>query len=91
MRRLMNIIMLSCRKATELIEKQLYFGLSPLERVKLRMHMLLCDYCCRYKKQSLFLHKLLGGHDHDHPASDVPAIEENAELKEKILNQIEKS
>lgn len=90
MKRLMNIIMLSCRKATELIEKQLYFGLSPLEKAKLRMHMLMCDYCTRYKKQSLFLHEPLSGHDHDHSTLDISGVEENAPLKDKIIKQIDK-
>lgn len=90
MKRLMNLVMLSCRKATELIEKQLYFELSPIERVKLRMHMLMCDYCTRYKKQSLFLHRLLSTNNHDHPAADIPGTEENQALKNRIITEIDK-
>jgi len=86
----MNLIMLSCRKATELIEKQLYFGLSPIEKVKLRMHMLMCDYCSRYKKQSLFLHRLLSTHDHDHFEAGIHEIEETRALKNKIITEIDK-
>ena len=83
------MIMLSCRKATELIEQQLYFRLSPLEKVKLRMHLLMCDYCTRYKKQSLFIHELLCRHDQDHHTSGVTPEEKNPHLQEKIMQEIE--
>ncbi len=83
MKRLVNILMLSCQKATELIEKEQYFGLSTLEKLRLRVHLTICDFCTRYKQQSRFLHDVLGHHSHDH-ATNV-----NESLKEKIINQIE--
>ena len=90
MGRLLNILLLSCKKATELIEKQQYFGLSAFERVRLRIHLRVCHFCTRYKQQSLFLHRLLSAHSHHHHLSDLPAEQENSALKEKIINEIEK-
>ena len=83
MKRLINILLLSCQKATELIEKEQYFGLSYLEKFRLRVHLTICDFCTRYKKQSRFLHDVLGHHSHDQDTNV------NKSLKEKIINQIQ--
>lgn len=53
----MNILFLSCLKATELIEKKLYFKLSLKEKVQLNAHKMMCDACTNYEKQSIFLDK----------------------------------
>ncbi len=47
-----NDMLLSCQKATELIEKKQISGLSRLERWKLAMHLRLCRYCKNYEEQS---------------------------------------
>lgn len=57
MKHIMHILMLSCLKATELIEKRFHVRLSYKERIQLRMHTLMCDKCARYEKQSEFLEK----------------------------------
>jgi hypothetical protein len=59
MKKLMNILMLSCRKATELIEKKLYFKLTKVESVQLVLHKSMCDACTAYEKQSIVLDKVL--------------------------------
>ena len=55
--------MLSCRKATELMEKKLHFKLSPVEKIQLYLHTRMCDACNAYQKQNeamdLALHKHL--------------------------------
>lgn len=55
----MNIIILSCRKATFLIEKGQNNSLSLLDKLQLNMHLKICDKCSTYKKQSLFIEKSL--------------------------------
>ncbi len=45
-------MLLSCRKATELIEKRQICGLSRMERWKLSVHLRLCRYCRNYEIQS---------------------------------------
>ena len=55
MKHIMHILMLSCLKATELIEKKFHIKLSFTERLQLRMHTMMCDKCARYEKQSEFL------------------------------------
>jgi hypothetical protein len=57
MKKLMNILFLSCLKATELIEKKLHFKLSFKEKLQLKVHKTMCDACRLYEKQSGLLEK----------------------------------
>jgi len=62
MKNLMNILMLSCKKSSELIEKKMYFRLTLIERIQLAMHISMCDACKNWKKQSKHLDKMLHKH-----------------------------
>ena len=53
----MNILLLSCLKATELIEKKLHFKLSFTERLQLSMHKMVCEACSNYEKQNILIEK----------------------------------
>ncbi len=80
----MNLVrkmMISCRKATELIEKRSLFGLTVFEKVNLVLHTSMCDACTLYEKQSKTIDKML--HTKLGSEKDV-AVEENQELKDKI-------
>jgi hypothetical protein len=57
MKELMYKLLLSCLKATELIEKKLHFKLSVKERIQLKMHKMMCSACSNYEKQSIFIEK----------------------------------
>ncbi len=88
MKKLLNILFLSCFKATELIEKKLNFKLSIKEKIQLKLHKSMCDACAVYEKQSIFMDKWIEatekkGHDHQH---NHPA--ELKELKEIILSRL---
>lgn len=58
-KRIIHLFVLSCEKATFLIEKQLHAPLSPLEKLQLRWHLSLCNYCRAYKDKAIFMDKLL--------------------------------
>lgn len=57
MKKLMNILLLSCLKATELIEKKLHFKLSFTERIQMSMHKIVCEACSNYEKQNILIEK----------------------------------
>jgi hypothetical protein len=85
----MNWLMLSCKKATELMEKQSLIGLSSKEKLRLRMHTRMCDGCAAYQKQSLMIDNLL----HHHIADASPEFGhevENTELRDRILSNLPK-
>ena len=78
--------MLSCKKATELIEKKLLIKLSFKEKIQLDMHKSMCSACTTYENQSKKLDKLF--HKHlNNDGVEIP-ITHNEGLKKKILNDI---
>ncbi len=86
----MHYMFLSCRKATELIEKKLLIGLSAKEKVQLMFHTSMCDACKKYSKQSHELDDLIRHHIENFipEKSDLRPIA--SEFKEKIVNSLEK-
>ena len=83
MKGFMRFFMLSCLKATELIEKKLNSGLSSSENIKLHMHTSLCSACRNYEIQSREIDKAikssLKGNKDDVDMND---------LKSKIINRL---
>ena len=88
MKKLMNYLMLSCKRATELIEKKSILGLSWRENVQLKVHTKMCDACSHYQKQSKEIDTLLEKHIHSADENKVPELE-NSKLKETILHSLE--
>ena len=88
MMRLMNIFMLSCRKATELMEKKLYTDLGQTEKFQLFLHTRMCDACRMYEKQSRFMDSVL------RKQSAIPNTKASLktlheEVKSKIIEEID--
>jgi Putative zinc-finger len=52
-------MMLSCKDATRLVSEGLDRRLGFAERIALRLHLLLCDGCSRFKSQMVFLRRAL--------------------------------
>ncbi len=57
MKKIMHKVLVSCLRATELIEKKLNFKLSVKEKLQLRMHKMMCNACSNYEKQSTLIDK----------------------------------
>lgn len=88
MKKLVHILMLSCRKATELIDKKSVVSLSVREKMMLRMHTGICDACAAYQKQSKLLDNMMHQHFDVSDESQVPRVA-NDELKQKIISGME--
>lgn len=78
--------MLSCKKATELIEKRLVTKLSSIEKIQLKMHTAVCSQCSTYEKQSDIIEKCIA--EIHQPNKETLKL--SAERKEQILKQLEK-
>lgn len=87
MKKLMNILMLSCKKASDLIDKKSAVKLSMKENVMLHMHTAMCDGCKAYQKQSRILDELLSKHIYTTDETQVPQIINN-KLKQQIISKI---
>jgi len=85
MGRIMNMLMLSCKKATSLIEKKSLIGLSFKEKTQLKIHNRMCVVCLYYEKQSLIIDDLL--HELISSSESAPLIKNEA-LKEKIIKNL---
>lgn len=58
MKRIMGFLMLSCKKATELIEKRQVKPLSAIEKIQLDAHLSMCKACHAYEDQSVQIDQL---------------------------------
>ena len=54
-KRIAHFFVLSCEKATLLMEKELQGSLSLLERIQLKVHLSICPDCTCYRVKSRFL------------------------------------
>lgn len=79
--------MISCQKATELIEKRSFSELTVYEKLKLVFHKSICTACTCYEKQSHLLDKLLQETIQNKAAEEaVPGDQE--ELKKRIISKL---
>ncbi len=86
LKKIMHFIILSCRKASELIEKKQLFKLSFREKIQLNMHTSICDACARYEKQSEQLNQMIKEYlDQELKRKDD---KENKGLKDKIIKSL---
>lgn len=80
-------MIISCKSASQLISKSLDQRLSFSERFKLRLHLLICDVCTRFKQQlyamQLAIKKLLNQTENDN------AIQLPSPAKARIQKLIE--
>jgi hypothetical protein len=81
MGKIMNVLMLSCRKATELMERKLDKKLSTTEEFQLKLHTSMCKACSDYKMHQQIIDAAMKDECDQLPQ----AHEECEELKMRIL------
>ncbi|MEA3443290.1 MAG: hypothetical protein U9R19_01040 [Bacteroidota bacterium] len=86
MKKLMHILLLSCLKATELIEKKQLFKLSVIESIQLKLHKMMCDACTKYEKQSILIDKGI-----NNLQQKGPVVIDIEKLKKRISQNLKKS
>ena len=87
-KKIMQTLFLSCLKATELIEKQMYFGLSKTEKIQLSAHKKMCSACKNYEKQSQLIDKaILASSNSELSEIDLKELKMNIKHKLDHLNQ----
>ncbi len=83
MGKMMHYIMLSCPKATALIDKRTLGKLNTIEKMQLAMHTSVCKYCKLYTKQSALIDQLLNKH-----INPQVAAQKTSELERRILSSL---
>ena len=92
MKKLMNFLLLSCQKASGLIEKKSNFSLNPIEKVQLIIHTSMCDACKGFQVQSEKIDSLLEDHIHTGPQkSNTSSDSLSADFKNQIINKLEEN
>lgn len=87
MRKLMNRLMMSCKKASSLIVKRDNFSLTRKGKIRLFFHLLMCDACSSFSKQNKFLHRVMEDQDKS-PEETLPNNEVPDNLKENIISKL---
>ena len=83
----MQIILLSCLKATEFVEKRINYKLSLKERIQLKLHTSMCKACSDYEKQSTLIEKIISETKYNtHNKTDDK--EDLTSLKKTIIKNI---
>lgn len=81
----MHILFLSCKKATEMIEKKLNFRLSWYEKIQLESHKMMCNACTNYEKQSELIEKgIAKSKEKDFSQEDINQLKKL--IKDKLSN-----
>ncbi len=83
----MTVMMLSCFKATELIEKRQLTPLGVVDLLRLHMHTMMCDACRMYEKQSKIITTALHSELHMNRSAVHVSDESANTLIEKILTE----
>lgn len=88
MKKLTHLAILSCKKATLLIEKQQVQRLNPIRRAQLFMHLKICDGCFQYQQQSLLIEKLLKEKNHTlSQLSELSLSDKSKALIQKLIDE----
>ena len=88
MKLIVHFFVLSCLKATLLIEKRNVLPLSLLQRIQLKLHLRICDNCTKYEKQSEVIDTILKKRLRKENLVNKDALSQ--EFKSKINSEIQK-
>lgn len=88
MKKIMTIMMLSCKKACALIVKKEDFNLKRIEKMQLFFHTLVCSACHRFEAQNKIISKALKHHVRE-PEQESGRAVASEQLQEKIFSKLE--
>ncbi|MBC5839154.1 hypothetical protein [Flavobacterium muglaense] len=88
MKKIMNMMVNSCKKTTELIDKQQLTSLSAKEKVQLQVHKSMCTTCNSYEKQSKLIDTVIQKWFSN---KTITAEKLPEDRKKKILEEIDKT
>lgn len=84
----MHILVLSCLKATLLVEKQNSRPLSFMDKLQLSMHLKICSKCANYQKQSVLIESVLKSTSVTISSSSNFKLSDVAKIRiQKVINE----
>lgn len=88
MQKIMNMMVNSCKKTSELIDKQQLTKLTAKEKMQLQVHKSMCKTCSAYEHQSKVIDNIINKWFNGKSKTNVKLPEER---KNKILDEIKNS
>ena len=83
--------MFNCREVTRLVSESLDRELPLYQRIGLRIHLLMCKFCGRYRKQLLILRETIRSHamyDEEADSSVSLTPESRKRMKEALTEHL---
>lgn len=77
-----------CQQASRLVSDSCERTLSPIERLRLKLHLLMCRLCRRYEREVRFMQELLNRLQQDAPGTDARLSDADRERIRKALQAI---
>lgn len=71
---------MSCQELTELISEDMDRKVSFFRKIKMLLHLYMCGYCIRFKKQILILREAC--------RSDIPSVDESVCMSPQAIDRI---
>lgn len=84
---LTKIIGFSCKKVSALSDKKVHVGINLFEQSKLSLHLLICDGCKNYVRQSAMIDQILKQQLHKATSENS---NDNEHFKMRIISAINK-
>jgi hypothetical protein len=88
MKKIMNLMVNSCNKTTELIDKQQITSLTTKEKLQLQIHKSMCNTCNAYEQQSKLIENVVANW---FSAKSQTTVRLDDEKKKKIIEEINRS
>lgn len=86
-RRVLSALTFSCKRITEITEKEQVNTLSSIDKFRYELHLFMCKLCRSYVKQSQIIEKALGNM---FGASDNASQRLDDSARKNILEQLKK-
>ncbi len=85
----MNHWMFNCKEVTKIISASLDRKLPLHQRIGVRIHLLMCKFCARYKKQIYSLRSILSHTDPTEPHANLSSAAKDR-IKQIVHDHMEK-
>lgn len=83
-------MMISCKEATKLISDSMDRPLSLRRRFALRLHLFMCRFCSRYRKQSFLIREAMRRLAHEEDTPGTSDLSLTPEARDRIKAAVEK-
>jgi hypothetical protein len=82
--------MFNCKEVSSRVSESLDHRLPLYQRLLIRMHLLMCKYCARFRRQVKFLREICRSYHLDESAKD-PAVNLPPDARERIRQALKSS